>query len=59
MKVKELIDLLSMFNPESEVVQSNYDGNAYYRKPIESAEQVLSNNWDCDNDCSIYEVVLE
>lgn len=59
MKVKELIDLLSIFNSECEVFHLDFDGDAYYRKPIDSAEQVLSNNWDCDNNCAIYEVVLE
>lgn len=58
MKVKELIEELSKFNPECEVVHSAYDGYAHNREPVYSAEQVVSNTRDCDSNCAVYEVVL-
>lgn len=28
-------------------------------EPVYSAEQLVSNTWDCDNNCAVYEVVLK
>lgn len=58
MKVKELIEQLSKFNPDCEVVHSTYDGYSHNREPVYSAEQVVSNTWDCDNNHAVYELVL-
>lgn len=58
MKVKELIDLLCTFNPDCEVLHSQYDGYSHIVEPVYSAEEIISNTWDCDNNCSIHEVVL-
>lgn len=59
MKVKELIEQLSKFDPDCEVVHSSFDGYSHNREPVYSAEQVVSNTWDCDNNCAVYEVVLQ
>lgn len=59
MKVKELVEQLSKFDPECEVVHSAYNGYSHVREPVYSAEEVVSNIWDCDNNCAVYEVLIQ